>query len=368
MSTEDDTEESPIRPSFGLGANGITLDSLQIDQMIQMASGQVFRKKTAQETLEELGVDGPARLSVEEHQERMRRAFHFGPWLKPATDLKNLWQGETVCIVGSGPSLERTLFEILDLVADGAKIIAVNKTHDWLIERGIIPTFGILTDPKDWVAGYQTPHPDVIYILASQCHDTVFEKFKGHPRVYLMHCLGTHDDPDILINEAQKTGKSFFATAGGSTTTLRAFDTAALLLGFVGHHFFGIDSSGVEMFGMYPMDITKPHYDKINLTLQLNDPADETPLPQVYSTTVPMYHQARQFELLLADRKEGIKEGKYPKVRIGVHGRGMLPDWCALRGLHADPRRREQLLATKPKPIVAPEVEFTEVQIGGGNG
>jgi hypothetical protein len=294
-----------------------------------------------------IGLESKARLDDAERQERMRRSFKlpFPSAAKLIQDRRPLWAGETVAICGGGPSLEDTLPELLALIAAGAKVAAVNSTHDYLIDRGIVPTFGVMSDPKPWVAQYQTPTLGVKYLLASACHDDTFARFKGHPGVFIWHALGCEADRDVVDEMARKTGAGAISITGGSTTGTRTIDLMALLCGFTHHHLFGFDSSSAEG-RMYPY--AKPHVDPVVVNAQLTNPATGLPLDGVYPTTEPMAQQAMQFELLLHERALLIANGHYPPISITVHGTGLFPDWAALRGMHANPNRGAELIAAIP--------------------
>lgn len=297
--------------------------------------------------LEQIGIEGKPRITEEERLARIKRSFHLPKSFRSIVDLKEAWLGETVCLVGGGASIEETFPDLIELAARGAKIAAVNKTHDWLCERGLIPTFGIMADPKDWVATYMTPTPGVKYLLASQLHDDTLARFKDWPDVYIWHAIGHPDDAAAITAEAERAGKAAYGVIGGSTTTLRGFDIMTLLLGFRECHFFAMDSSAIEG-RMHPYE--KPFLDPLEYKFHLLDPMDGRQLAREYHTNRPMFHQLRQFEILLSERARDISAGTYPKVRIAVHGSGILPDWCALRGLHVDPSRAAMLRAEQPQP------------------
>lgn len=292
-----------------------------------------------------LGVEGNARITEEDRVARIRRSFDLK--LRSASELKDLWMGETLCIVGGAPSLEHTFDELVALAAAGAKIAAVNKTHDWLIERGIIPTFGVLADPRDWVAGYVTPHPDVKYLIASQCHDDTFARFEGVDDAYLWHAICADGDRAVLDEEAHRTGQQAFGVVGGSTTTLRLFDMGVLLLGFRALRWFAVDSSAADG-NLHAYD--KPRIDPLlEKPFALIEPVMGRELPRPYWTSQPMWHQFRQFEIILKERRQGMKEGRFPKTHIAFHGTGLLPDWAALRGLHANPNRAIEVIEWEPE-------------------
>lgn len=72
--------------------------------------------------------------------------------------LKDTQPNGTLIICGGGPSIGDVsqLKKIRALAKRGGKIWAVNKTHDYLLSKGITPWAGCLLDPMPWVAGYIT--------------------------------------------------------------------------------------------------------------------------------------------------------------------------------------------------------------------
>lgn len=293
--------------------------------------------------VDNLGLVQPPSIDNDTRLARIKHSFDRP--FRSAIELKGLYEGERVCIVGSAPSLEHSMPALLELIAGGAEVMAVNKTQDWLTAKGIPPTFGVLSDPRDWVATYQAPTEGVKNLVCSVCCDGVFERFKDHAETYVWHPICDEGDYELLRAHGERANKGVFGVVGGSTTTLRAFDICTLLLGFREVHWFAVDSSA-EGERMHALE--KPYVDPLSVTLQLNDPLTGKPLPTVYRSTLNMFHQFRQFEILMNERREDIVAGRYPRVRMAVHGTGLLPDWCALRGLHADPNRAAELRA-KPE-------------------
>src|SRR6266850_7466731 len=88
-----------------------------------------------------------------------------------------------VSIVGAGPSLSWTYRDIK------TDIIACNSAHDFLISKGVIPTYAMFWDAHQIIATLFTPHKDVSYIIASRCHPDVFKKLDGFD-VRIAHVLG----------------------------------------------------------------------------------------------------------------------------------------------------------------------------------
>jgi hypothetical protein len=172
--------------------------------------------------------------------------------------------------------LVKEVGELRRLVKRGAKVIAVNKSHDWLLKRGIPCDYAVLLDPKDWVADYvdlklagakatrrvcgrywAAPK----YLIASQCHERVIAKFVGRQDAYLWHAAAGLGESDVLKEEF--AGEMWASIAGASVVGLRAIGLAHGL-GFRMMHLFGIDGSmkppqGGEAPKLYAYD--KPHVD-----------------------------------------------------------------------------------------------------------
>ncbi len=80
-------------------------------------------------------------------------------------------KGRKAIVCGGGPSIKDTLPEIRRQLRLSKKcdVIALNKTHDWLIDKCVDPRriIGVMIDPKEWVAYYQTPTKGVRYYLGT---------------------------------------------------------------------------------------------------------------------------------------------------------------------------------------------------------
>src|SRR3990172_1042599 len=145
---------------------------------------------------------------------------------------------QRIAMVGGGPSLVDTLGELRDQIYAGVKVIAVNGSHDWLIERGIRPSAFVMLDArpsnarfvKRWVAGCK-------YFIASQCDPGVFDALAGAD-VYIFHCdLGTPKLSAIL--DRHYFGR-YYEVAGGSTVMLRGM-LLMRMLGFRYIDMYGFD-------------------------------------------------------------------------------------------------------------------------------
>ena len=98
-------------------------------------------------------------------------------------------------IVGYGPSLADTWQGLLEREYDA--VWTVSKAHDFVIERGFIPTHHVDTDYREHKARYNTLwQPTVRYVLATQVHPTYLNALAGQD-VSLFHVVqpngGTYD-------------------------------------------------------------------------------------------------------------------------------------------------------------------------------
>lgn len=289
-----------------------------------------------------------------------------------SSEMADRFMGQTVCIVGSGPSINRTLPELLELVAAGAKICAVNAAHDWLVDKGLIPHFGIVADPKPWVVEYQTIQPKTIYFVASSCHDDVIAKYREHRLTLVWHACGAETEDGTLEQavaigaKARETGKGAYLNTGGSTTTMRAMDLCTFL-GFRHQHFFGVDSSGERLASGTTMHgHAKPHVVKEQpRPVHVKDPTTGKVLKHEFWSNGPMEHQAIHWELVLRNRFDKMRAEEYPIVEIVVHGDGLWPASAAMYGLHFDPTYAERLRAEGYIDIPDRPQMLTSINLGG---
>jgi hypothetical protein len=92
-------------------------------------------------------------------------------------------------IVGFGPSLVDTWPKLLQQKYDA--IWTVSKAHDFLVERGIVPTHHTDTDFREHKALYNKLwQAETRYVLATQVHPSYIDKLAGH-RVELFHVMNS---------------------------------------------------------------------------------------------------------------------------------------------------------------------------------
>lgn len=252
--------------------------------------------------------------------------------------LKVINEAHEWAIIGGGPSLKDSLPEIRRLKRNGANIVSVNKSHDWLLDNGITPWAHVLLDPKDWVAKYvQKPRRDVRYFIASQCHDDTFDALDGFP-VFLWHAgqdFPEGPEPTCVLREKWPT-VPWFIVPGPTTVGLRAIFLGSQL-GASKFHLFGLDSSRTPNGPLHAY--AKPEApDAQPGTLKLKHNGTK----YSFDTNSHMARQQFDFDKLLTELPDQVKAGNLsPSIDITVHGSGLLPTFAAMHGLHAKPECNE---------------------------
>lgn len=130
-------------------------------------------------------------------------------------------------LCAGGPSLKNQIDAIRKRKKRGETIVAVNGTHDFLLDRGIKPDLFIMADPKQSnVRFLQKPQKGITYYIGADCHPDCFEALDGY-------------DVRLWIPFYEKT-KDLHWIGGGSTVSLRAFNIG-WALGFRNFHAYGLD-------------------------------------------------------------------------------------------------------------------------------
>lgn len=204
-------------------------------------------------------------------------------------------------IVGGGPSLQDYIEELRDY--DGV-IFAVNGTHDYLIERGIIPDYHVVMDARPGnVSFFTKPRKDVHYLIASQCAPEIFELLEGYT-VSMWHAAG----PEEVIDFLGKIKPGTQLVGGGETVSTRAM-YLAYILGCMTLDLYGLDSSNRgdhKHSYKQPLNEGQPVYE-----FEVNG--------KTYSASGPMASQAETF-ILQAKKLQSLG------VTINMRCDGLLPD------------------------------------------
>lgn len=148
-----------------------------------------------------------------------------------------------VAIVAGGPSLAQELPVLKELKAEtDCKIVAMNGTHDYLLDNGITPSGFVMLDARPFNVRFvqrpvTAPNGGCTYFLASQVHPDVTAALRDAPRVYQFHC----DDADTRDLISRWFFGAVHIMPGGSTVALRTM-VLMRLLGYMRFHVFGMDS------------------------------------------------------------------------------------------------------------------------------
>ncbi len=278
---------------------------------------------------------------IDRAEVRKRAASAMARKLPP--HLKCLNESPEWAIIGGGPSINACLPEIRRLKRNGANIVSVNKSHDWLLENGVTPWGHILLDPMEWVADYvKRPRNDVRYFVASQCHDKAFESLDGFP-VFLWHA-GQDFPVDPLNPDGPKVAEPsevlrekwpktpWQVVPGPTTVGLRSIFLGATM-GATKFRLFGLDSSRTPngpLHGYAKPEAPDAQPGKLKLKHENKK--------FTFDTNSHMARQQFDFDKMIGELPEHVRKGHLPRsIDLTVHGSGLLPTFAAMHGLHADP-------------------------------
>lgn len=215
----------------------------------------------------------------------------------------------TMALVCYGPTIKET-WRLLP--QSGEDVFTVSGAHDFLIERGIIPTGHIECDPRPHKAEFtRRPDPRVTYYLSSTCHPAVFDNVPAE-QVRLWHAW----DGDEVEAAVLKLWPNAFTLLGGSNVGLRAIAVGSAL--------------GYRKFSVYGMDCSLtdserhagPHGGKAQTAVKVRPMLSE----REFQTTRQMISGAREMVSLVASLKAVGFE-------FTVHGDSLLMEMlrCALK-------------------------------------
>jgi hypothetical protein len=157
----------------------------------------------------------PAALGEEVRQAQMGMAV--------ARKLPKLWPvpiGEdSLTLACYGPSLLDTWRDIK------RPIMSMSGSHNFLIERGIVPDYHVDMDPRSHKLSHiLKPHKDVQYLMATVCHPFTWAVLKGY-NVKTWHVVSGKNTREWLEKYDPRT----VLVAGGSTIGLASIHVGGLL-------------------------------------------------------------------------------------------------------------------------------------------
>lgn len=227
--------------------------------------------------------------------------------LKEFKKLKN----EKIALVGGGPSVENTYQKLKNF----NNIIACGSSHDWLVSKGINPTYATVCDPDPISANYYTnPVKGCNYLVSTACDEKVYEALKNY-QITMWHCYS-----DDTLKELMKLEKNVEAVGGGCTVGLRSL-SISLMLGYSDIHFFGFDSCLGE----------KDKHHAYNFT------DEQEQLGEIYKIKFGMYdsiegkeYRCAGYQLAQASNFHNFYKEFSGMFTPTFHGEGLLPDFMRM--------------------------------------
>ena len=187
--------------------------------------------------MEGITLDG--QLNVEEEQvlanirSAIRRPY---PQIRPQSP-----NYDHVVLVGSGPSLLDTEDELVELVRQGAKVVTVNGSYKWCLDRNIIPKTQVVLDARPSNARFLDPYVESCnYCIGSQCAPETWDAVEGRRNVWMFHAASGVTGPMKEMLDAHYLGQ-WYGVGGGVTVVTRAISLLRTL-GYLRFDLFGVDS------------------------------------------------------------------------------------------------------------------------------
>lgn len=158
-------------------------------------------------------------------------------------DLAEMRKFVPIALVGGGPSLNKSY----EGLRKYRHVMVAGSAHDHLVELGISPNWCVVSDPDAVMALYLTrPVKKCRYLIASYCHEAVFDALKGHDVVLWHPNGGGIDFAELGAGHSPQIG-------GGCTIATRAV-SMALSFGFEHIHLYGFDTcvESADVHHAYP--------------------------------------------------------------------------------------------------------------------
>lgn len=255
------------------------------------------------------------------------------------------FSGQSIAICGGGPSLGYTLYELRNLQMKGTKVMAINRTHDFLLNLPkthnipwVKPWAGVILESIPQAASYMTATPGVRYYVGSQCHRFTFDALESAEH-YIWHAQSKPELLECLTPEEIRN----VIPAIGSTCGLRAI-LLAYMMGFTDIHLFGMDScysehelnNGIRGLNgapkLHAYEKSEAIHDIRELTVKGWDDGTE----RKYWGNGNMLAQADEFQLFCTWRQKQLALKRMDPHNIIVHGFGLIPDMARAFGLSSE--------------------------------
>ncbi|HET7377390.1 MAG TPA: 6-hydroxymethylpterin diphosphokinase MptE-like protein [Anaerolineae bacterium] len=215
-----------------------------------------------------------------------------------------------VALVCGGPSLAQTELELVQAWWNGAKVVCVNGSYQWCIERNIKPSAVVMLDAREFNKRFvATAVPGCRYLLASQCHPASFDLVEGRDVTIWHACSAGKPELDLL---KAHYGEECYPVTLGTTVAIRAISLLRML-GFQSFDIFGLDSCWLgDRHHAYAQN--ENDNDKyIETWLR---PRGRDDLAQRFYCAPWMMQQAEDFQRLIVERGD--------RFRLHVRGDGLI--------------------------------------------
>lgn len=226
---------------------------------------------------------------------------------------------ETVALVCGGPSLVKTEKQLIEAYWAGAKVVAVNGSYQWCIDRNIKPSAMVMLDGRQFNARFvETPIPGCKYFLASQCHPDAFDLCKDR-ETFIWHCCSGGDDEYAMLKKYYFD--RLYPIGDGTTVAIKAIPLMTML-GFKSFDIFGLDSCWLDN-AHHGYEQTENNRDG-RITTWLR-PEGRDDLACSFECAPWHMQQAADFQKLIHDHGD--------KFRLNVRGDGLIAATMRLSAL-----------------------------------
>lgn len=226
---------------------------------------------------------------------------------------------ETVALVCGGPSLTQTEHKLVETAWKGAKVVCLNGTYQWCIERNIKPSAMVMLDARAFNARFlETPVPGCRYLLASQCHGDAFELCRDRDVTIWHACSAGETELEMLNNFYFKR---CYPVTLGTTVAIRAISLLRML-GFQSFEIFGLDSCWLD--DSHHSYVQAENDNDVRIPVWLR-PHGRDDLARRFICSPWMMKQSEDFQQLIRERGNSF--------RLNVHGHGLI---AAIMGISAE--------------------------------
>ncbi len=243
--------------------------------------------------------------------------------------IEHKYLNETLIIVGGGPSVRDP--ETLSLIRRlhrkrDHKIIAPNRSHDFLVSHGIIPDFGVVIDWGSHVADYiKRWQRDTKYIIGHQAAPETYRAWRNAGITpYMVFVEANCGEYDVLRFQYPER-RDWICVGGKNTIGMRCLEIGGIM-GFRQFELVGFDSCyrDGKLYG-YSKSYIEEESAK-NFTLALPDGSK----PRTFRANASMRKQCGGFMLEMQEMDRMVTQKKMPAMHVRVHGDGAVPYAAAI--------------------------------------